>query len=234
LAYTRTVNGKQQFFWNNAWHTVPNPYGGSGMFEGVQVTPPPAAVPAGSAGAPEAPQAPPFQGDSSYFAQLGQDTFDRQNKLNDLTTQEGYDKTDLAEALRRRAEQHPKDVQSTNESYNRSGLLFSGKRGEAQSDLETQYTRQNTDDQTAFDRRQAARAAARAAIEQGQPIAQAALYAQSVDRQVGTAQAAADTGALAPPPPAPQQATTSTAKTRKVGGKTQWYWHGAWHTVPPR
>jgi hypothetical protein len=231
LAYTRTVNGKQQFFWNNAWHTVPNPYGGSGMFEGVQVTPPPASV----AAPPPAPAAPsPFGGDSSYFASLAQDTFDRQNKLNDLTTQEGYDKTDLAEALRRRAEQHPKDVQSTNESYNRSGLLFSGKRGEAQSDLETQYTRQNTDDQTAFDRRQAARAAARAAIEQGQPIAQAALYAQSVDRQVGTAQAAADTGALAPPPPAPQQATTSTAKTRKVGGKTQWYWHGAWHTVPPR
>lgn len=228
MAYTRTVSGKTQYYWNGQWHTVPNPYGGSGMFEGVQVTPPPASV---AAPAPAAPS--PFGGDSSYFAQLGQDTFDRQQKLGELTTAEGYDKTDLAEALRRRAEQHPKDVQSTNESYNRSGLLFSGKRSEAQSDLETQYTRQNTDAQTAFDRRQAARAAARAAIEQGQPIAQAALYAQSVDRQVGTAQAAADSGALAPPPP-PQQATTSTSKTRKVGGKTQWYWNGAWHTVPPR
>jgi hypothetical protein len=76
--------------------------------------------------APSAPGVPPikpaYQGDAQYFTQLAQKRFDATQQEQGLDQQSAYDRTDLTEALRRRAEQHPKDAQQTNESYNRSGL----------------------------------------------------------------------------------------------------------------
>jgi hypothetical protein len=176
--------------------------------------------------APSAPGVPPikpaYQGDAQYFTQLAQKRFDATQQEQGLDQQSAYDRTDLTEALRRRAEQHPKDAQATNESYNRSGLLFSGKLSEARSLQEQQYLREQADQQGAFDRREQSRIAARAAIESGFPLEQAALFAQSVDRQQQRDQQDALNNMLPTGTPAtkPKTFTGGTPTAKNLPGKT--------------
>lgn len=155
----------------------------------------PAAAPGASAPA-AAPGANPYAPDSTYYATDAKLNFDAQQGLNNLNQQSAYDKTDLTEALRRLLEQQPKDVQNAREAANRQGLLYSGHLGQQVGDINTGYVRSQSDQQQGYDRREAARAAARHAIEAGLPIDEAAALAASVDRSTVRDTGLADAGAL--------------------------------------
>jgi hypothetical protein len=155
----------------------------------------PAAVAA--PGQPQAPLAP----DAQYFGDRAQREFQAAQQRAGLDQQQSYDQTDLAEALRRMALKQPQDEQATKEAANSQGLLFSGHLGKQLGDLSVNYERQRSDQQLAFDRRQSAREAARAAIDQGLPIQDAIALAASADRQIARDQQAAGANALAPNDP---------------------------------
>jgi hypothetical protein len=201
---------------------------GPGTYPRPVATPSVALSPNGAPnGTPPAPSAPsPFAGDSQYVADVANLNFNNTQKVNDLSAQSGYDRTDLTEALRRRVEGNRKTVKGTNESYNRSGLLFSGKLSEAQTDIATQEQQAQADMQQAFSRREASRLAARQAIEAGYPIEQAALFAQAVDRQTARDQTSAANNQLpvntpsAPSLPAPSTPRTSYASKPKPAGRS--------------
>lgn len=151
--------------------------------------------------APSAPAAPSAGGgeladDAQAAAARAQALFERSQRISALQQQGSDDATDLAEAVRRMREQQPKDEQSAKESRNRQGLFFSGILGKQLGDIATQYTRRQADEQTAFDRRQAARAAALSALEQGAPIDDFAITAALADRATARDQQLAGSGSL--------------------------------------
>jgi hypothetical protein len=189
---------------------VPKPAATGGLAHPIAsggAVPPPAPAPGAPQGGADPAPAAPFTGDASYWADQALRNFQRKQQVDQLTQQSAYDKTDFQEALRRRVAQHPKDIQSTQEGANRQGLFYSGQMGKRLGDLETQYTRENSDAQQAYDRREAARSAARTAIEQGAPLEEAAALAAAADRATTSASSAADAGMLVPnQPPAPAPA----------------------------
>lgn len=189
----------------------------------------------------------PFGGDAQYFAERAQREFQASQQRDELDRQGAYDRTDFAEALRRMALKQPEDEQATREAANRQGLLFSGVLGKDLGTVRTGYERQRSDAQLDFDRREAARSAARAALEQGIPIENAVALAGAADRQLARDQEAATANALVPnPEPAPtaegpapvvakKRAVTTTGYNRKrgqryrivsKGGKTYHYYAG--------
>lgn len=162
-------------------------------------TAPPQASAAPATAPAAAAETAPFTGDSEYFADLALKRFARGQKGAELAQAEAYDRDDFAEALRRRAERQPRDIQQARQQANRSGLLFSGTLARNEEDINTSHLRAGADAQLTLDRRRAAREAARAALEQGAPLEEAALFAEAVDRQIERDQGAADAGILAPP-----------------------------------
>jgi hypothetical protein len=143
-----------------------------------------------------------FVPDAEYLAGAAQRQFDRTQAIKGLTTQGSQDKADTAEAVRRLLAKAPEQRQGIKQSANRAGLFYSGQLGKNLNNFEADLTQTRGDIDQGYQRREEARAAARAAIEQGMPIEEAAAMAESATRQVGRDSVAADNYMLAPPPPA--------------------------------
>lgn len=142
--------------------------------------------------------------DAQGLQEQAQLHFQTGQQLADLAQQGAYDQTDVAEALRRMQTQQTDTEQQTRESANRAGLFYSGQLGKQMGDVQTQFGRQRFDQQTAYDRRQAARVASRQAILQGATLEEAAIAAEAADRQIQRDTEAADAGSLVREPgPAP-------------------------------
>jgi hypothetical protein len=161
----------------------------------------------------------PFAGDSQYFADLARRNFEVSRQQAELRQQSAYDRTDLQEALRRMALKQTDDRQSTKEGANKQGLFFSGHLGKSLGDLDTAYARQQGDAQQGFDRREAARQAASAALDQGYSLDQAAGLAASADRKVQSDNEAALAGYLAPEPTPAQKPVAATGSKQAVGAQ---------------
>lgn len=165
----------------------------------------------GAAPAPAAPTAPSvFAPDAQYLAEAGQRLQDRQAKTNELNANTQTDSQDTAEAIRRLLQSRGEVETSTKQTANKQGLFYSGQLGKRLGDVAADFTRRQSDAQLALDRREAAREAARRAIESGAPLSEAAALAQAADRQIARDQTAADANALVrnPSPAAAPKATT--------------------------
>jgi len=145
----------------------------------------PTGGPAVGQGQAAAAPAAPDPRDSGYYTEIAKLNFQKNQQLAQQQTQGTYERADMEKALSRQAEQRPKDLQKANESFNKSGLFYSGKLGEARGDIEKGHSRQEADTRERFARSEAAREAARRALEEGASIDAAAALAASVDRQGG-------------------------------------------------
>jgi hypothetical protein len=157
-----------------------------------------AAAPAVAPGAPVAPPVPSSL-DSQYFADAAKNTFDVNQGLTQNDLQGQQRRASLEEALRRLSAQQPRDEQTTTQAANRQGLFYSGALGQRLGDLATKYSQQRSDMNSQFSSEEATRLAARAALQQGYGVNDAALRAAAVERQIASDQAAADAGALVAP-----------------------------------
>jgi hypothetical protein len=135
--------------------------------------------------------------DSSYWAEIARQKWQREGKMGEITQQNTYAQADYKEALRRALEPRETDIESAKEQANEAGLLYSGQLGKRQGDIRTHYARVEGDMTQAEQRRQAAFEAAKRAIEEGATYEEAAAEAAAVDRQAGRDLSAADQGALA-------------------------------------
>jgi hypothetical protein len=160
----------------------------------------PAASPPGQ---PQAPNpANQFAPDAQYLAEAAQRQFDRIQAMNALTSQAGSDQNDTTEAIRRLLSGAPEQRQTIKQNANKQGLFYSGQLGKQLNSYEADLTQRQGDIQLDFDARERARAAARAALEQGAPLEEAAGLAEAAARQVQRDTDAAAANALAPPPAA--------------------------------
>jgi hypothetical protein len=195
--------------------------GGAGPAKGVQRAPNPAPGVGTPPGQPQAGPAP-FTPDAEYLAAAAQRQFDRTKALEGLTSQTTNDKTDTSEAIRRLLQGAPEQRQGITQNANRAGLFYSGQLGKQLTDYESNLTRAQGDIQLDYDRREQARAAARAAIEQGASLEEAAALAESATRQVGRDADAAAANSLvptplpAPPPTAANRPVSRAATARRL------------------
>jgi hypothetical protein len=174
--------------------------------------------------------------DAAYYNAIAKLQFQANQGLANLDQQDAYATTDLQNALGRLHAQQPIAQQNTENTANAQGLFYSGQLGSRLGALNTQYAQQEGDINQNAQRAQAARAAARNAIQQGLPIDTAAALAAAVDRQgardaanppqdiTTTTPAPAPAAAPAVPrqtfkPPKPRQLTTRprTPSSRLVG-----------------
>jgi hypothetical protein len=212
--------------YGQTYTTLPAPGGTYHLYSNGQRIFVPARAPAAAAAPPATPSAgsaaaaAPDPRDSTYYATSAQDLFNRNQKLGQIRSEGTQDAQDHAEALRRLVENQPKAIENARETYNKQGLFYSGKLGEREGDINTDYARQQGDMQKNFDRRDAAREAARTALEQGAPLDEAARLAEAVDRQIGRDTATADAGGLVAPDQQPDvSAPPSAAQPRQTKRK---------------
>lgn len=184
----------------------------------------PSAPAAPGAGAPSATPGAPAAGgstladDAQSAAERAALKFRTDNDRATIEQQGAYDRTDFQEALRRMATQRPKDERATREGANRQGLFYSGQLGKRLGELAVDYQRREGDARSEFDRREAAREAARRALESGMSIDDAAISAQLAERQVGRDAEAADAGGLVGPDALPVAGPASKKKRHVVRG----------------
>jgi hypothetical protein len=187
----------------------PNP---ARSFQPVASPPGAAAPPAGGAFPPQAGGQPfQFTPDAQFLAQLAQAQFQRQQQINQLDAEADTDKADTAEAIRRLLARVEGDRGGITAGANKSGLLYSGHLAKSLDDYQSNVTQQQGDMTVNAQRRAQARAAARAAIEQGQPLDEAAFRAEAVERQIQRDQDAAQGNMLAANPPQPAPAGSAAA-----------------------
>jgi hypothetical protein len=152
--------------------------------------------------APAAPKPGVLTPDSEYFAGAAQRAF----ALNQGLAANDAEATQLAaartEALRRLSDQQPRDESAATIGANKAGLLHSTTLGNSLSDLAQSYIRQRSDVQSTYDTNEAARVAARKALEEGAPLDDAAARAEAADRQITRDSESAAANSLVPNPPA--------------------------------
>lgn len=198
--------------------TAPNP---PRSFQPVAASPGAATPPAG-APAPGGGQQPfQFTPDAQFLAQLAQAQFQRQQQINQLDAEANTDKADTAEAIRRLLARVEGDRTGITAGANKSGLLYSGHLAKSLDDYQANVTQQQGDMTLNAQQRAQARAAARAAIEQGQPLDEAAFRAEAVQRQIQRDQEAAQANMLAANPPAAPTASGSTGRGVTQRGPVQ-------------
>lgn len=171
-------SGLNQRQWERTWQKA----------AGVQPTGKPAPGPNGGTPAASAKPSAPDPRDATYWAQRAKLLSQNTQDLAGLEQAQAYQDTDFAEAMRRRALQRDTDQQQIKQGANHEGLLFSGQLGKRQGDYDVQYAQQTGDAQQAYERAKAERAptiqALRSALQSGMPLDEAALYAESIDRQL--------------------------------------------------
>lgn len=161
----------------------------------------PAATPA-AGGTPGTPATTPVAGtitpDATYLANAALAAFNRTTKINELSAEGKDDKTNTTTAIQRLIENAVGDLGNIDTGAGKEGLFYSGQLTKRRADYQTALDRNKGDMQTGLDQRQAARDAARTALEQGAPLDDAVEMAAAGTRQVGRDTAAADLGALVP------------------------------------
>jgi hypothetical protein len=135
--------------------------------------------------------------DATFLANMARAAFERQQQVAALESQDKTDRTDTDEAIRRILSTRDPSRRNITSNANRSGLLYSSHLNRELDDFETGLTRQQGDIQTDFGRRTAAREAARAALEAGAPLEEAAEMAALADRRIDRDQAWASVNGLA-------------------------------------
>lgn len=211
---------------------------------GTQPTPgraPQAAPQAAPTAAPPKTQPPgvggaPIYADATYVSRLATDAFTRQQQFDALQEQGRQDQGDTGEAVRRLLISRMEGLRNVDAQAARANLTFSGHRQRQRDDFTAASLRSEGDVRLGSDRREAARIAARRALEQGRPLEEAAAAAEAVDRQMQRDASAAQLNALAPTPGTPATATAATptpphtlaeaatayeAAKRAAGGKTR-------------
>lgn len=131
---------QKKYFWNGQFHTVPNPYGGSGMFAGVRIVQPPAPPPQAQPVDPAAEQR-----KILIQQQLGDTNASIDQQETDLKRQYGLD--DPTDPFSRAAllkQSYQNRVRGTGNSYAAQGQLYSGAIQNAQNANATNY-QQGTD-----------------------------------------------------------------------------------------
>lgn len=165
--------------------------------------------------------------DAAYYNAVAKLQFQANQQLAGLDQQDAYATADLRNALDRLHAQQPIAQQNTENTANAQGLFYSGQLGSRLGQLNAQYAQQEGDMDQNAQRAQAARAAARNAIQQGLPLSTAAALAAAVDRQSArdaanppqdvTEPTAAPATPAAPParkPTAPKAPRTTTPRAR--------------------
>ena len=135
--------------------------------------------------------------DSTYYADLASAQHDVQTKEAQLQEQSSTDAAARTEALRRINEAAPKQEYAATANANARGLFYSTALGQDIGNIKTANAQKMGDLNTQFDQRERARSAAKAALESGLTIQEAAFAAQAADRATQRASDAADAGALA-------------------------------------
>lgn len=204
----------------------------------------PAANPGVSAGTPATtPTAGQITPDAAYLARAAQAAFQRTTQLNRLHEEGKDDSTNTQTAISRMIENALKDRSKISEGAGKEGLFYSGQLTKRLGDYETELKRSRDDVQTSFDQREAARIAARKAIEAGAPIDDAAELSDAVTRQIGRDTTAADLGALVPNvntgPASTQVAAVQQLINRQAGSPRTGQSYtvqagkgGSWHIYP--
>lgn len=170
-------------------------------------TPPPNQWDAAAKATGTGPYAPPPPSldprDATYW---GEDAASRKQRDDALAGNEAegtLNKKDFDEALRRLRADRPGAEANVATSSNKSGLFYSSNRGNRLDELATDFARREGDIRSGYDRSEAARNAARTAIENGYGIEDAARLGEAAGRQIGRDTAAADSGALVRNPQVP-------------------------------
>lgn len=192
-----------------SWHVYPN---GRRVFVKARGATATTGVPA-APGAPVDSGPAQFSPDSQYFQWDAAALAKKQTDLAENDQQGVTNQTTYQTALRKLKEQQPVDESAASSGANRSGLFYSSNLGNKLGDIAKSYVERRGQTQASFDQSERARAAARAAIEAGYGVDQAAQYAASLDRQLGRDQSAADAGALVAEGAPGGQATTRTVTT---------------------
>ena len=189
--------------------------------------------------APAAPAAPTGTGgvqapaedprDAQYYADLAQDTQQRQSQLNELQAQDENARTAFSESLRRYREQLPRQQRAALNQANSAGLAESSVLNEQRADNEVQAVRGEADMTSSYNAEAAARQAAREALMQGASIAEASRLAEAAGRRAQLYQERADEGSLAlnetdSPAAAPAAAAAKQFKTVVKNGKVYHYY----------
>lgn len=212
-----------------AWHVYPN---GRRVFVKAR----------GSTGAVQTPGAPATGGqdqggtltpDSQYFQWDAAALAKKQTDLAENDQQGTTNQASLQTTLRKLREQQPVDESNQTSASNRQGLFYSTNLGNKLGDIAKTYVDRQGQAQSSYDQSERARLAARAAIEAGYGVDQAAQYASAADRQIGRDQTAADAGALvaegSPGTPAATSSVSTAApnvayKTKVVNGRVLHYY----------
>lgn len=182
--------------------TVPNASGQTGqqqLYQAYMAKNPQAALPTPAGGTPQAPELPASPAawqDSGYWNAIGQLAFQRNQKLQELSTEGEQDRTNSDEALRRFREIQPEQETAATNQANKAGLLYSGTLGKNLGDIRVNAIRQESDMRGAYDNRERARAAARQALENGATLEEAAAQAEAIDRATTRDSEAASTRSL--------------------------------------
>lgn len=134
--------------------------------------------------------------DATYYAARAQELFNINTQKAASTAQDKISQRNYDEALRQLGLQQPKDTQATRESYNKAGLFYSGKLGEALNTLAQNYATKRSGAANTLSDETSARAAARAALDAGYSVQDAADLAAAAERQTGRDQTAAAVGGL--------------------------------------
>lgn len=201
-----------------AWHIYPN---GRKVFVKAGGSTAVTAVP-GTAGAPGSGPAQ-FSPDSQYFQWDAAAQAKKQVDLADNDAQGTTNVTARDEALRQLKAQQPVDESAASTGANRSGLFYSTNLGNKLGDIATQYVQRRGQAATQYQQAEDARSRARAAIEAGYGVDQAAQYAASADRQTARDTTAADAGALVgeSAPGAPAASSVNPVAAPKVAYTTR-------------
>jgi hypothetical protein len=185
-----------------AWHVYSD---GRRVFVKASAAPAPAPGPQQQAVADyqQAPAA--YAPDAQYYAEQAQRLFQKNQQLASFDTAHTRDTTQLNEALRQMREQQPLDQGKAQVGANKAGLFYSTALGNQLGSIAKTYAQRQ------------ARAAARAALEQGYTLDDAAAQAAAADRQIGRDTSAADAGALVAETPT---APTTVAAVRAPAAPT--------------
>ena len=168
------------------------------------------AAPAAPAASGQAADPSGFTPDSTYLLSQAAKTSALNNSLAANDAQGQTNQATFTEALRRLQAQQPLDEQSQREAANRQGLFYSGYLGSQLGKVATSYAQKRADAQASFQNQENARLAARAALQQGFTVDQAADMAAAVDRETTSDATAAGNDQLTTDP-------TTGAPTLSVG-----------------
>jgi hypothetical protein len=197
-----------------AWHVYSD---GRRVFVKASAAPAPAPGPQQQAVADyqQAPAA--YAPDAQYYAEQAQRLFQKNQQLASFDTAHTRDTTQLNEALRQMREQQPLDQGKAQVGANKAGLFYSTALGNQLGSIAKTYAQRQSQAQTQYAQAEQARAAARAALEQGYTLDDAAAQAAAADRQIGRDTSAADAGALVAETPT---APTTVAAVRAPAAPT--------------